>query len=90
MSESWTKYFMDQVDKFLKETGYYPEKIIMPENDFKQLALDRNKEVFFSGELFPVDSKFYKNIKIEIDKEINDWILVAPDNNGYIFWCDLS
>jgi len=81
MSESWTKYFQAEVDKFVKETGFYPEYIIMPESDLNQLEKDRNIESVFSDEFYPVDKFFYKNIILKSDKEINNWIIVAPDNN---------
>ena len=81
MSESTTKYFQEQVDNFVKQEGYYPEKIIMPESDFKRLNKDRNIECVFTGEEYPVDSSFFKNIKIESDSEIKDWIIIAPEEN---------
>jgi len=82
MSESYTKYFAEEVDKFYKEHGCYPEKIIMPTEALKGLVEDIEVEERFFGksELCKYPDLVYKGIKIEHD-EIDDWILVAPNPN---------
>lgn len=80
MSESAVFLINDSIERFLKQTGQYPVKIIMRQRYYDCLLKDLNSMVWLTGEKFK-EIKSYKNIQIEIDDEIqtDDLIIVGPD-----------
>lgn len=78
MSKSMDMIFIEEIDKFLQQNGICPEKVIMNEDDYELLLKGVNQWKFLTGGEVK-ELKEYKGVRIEIDKDVTDWILVAPE-----------
>lgn len=60
------------LQNFLHEHGLWPEKLILPLDEFQEFA----KELKESG-----DSFYYEGVLVSFDIDFDVWLLVAPEYN---------
>ena len=74
-------YLQEEIDKFTKQHGIYPEKVIMNKYDHDMLLRELNAAREFTDEVQLTKVTGFKGVQIEIDDTIKDWIIVAPEHN---------
>ena len=71
--------FIEEIERFKKQHGIYPEKIIMNYTDLLNIFDYVRKYI---GDIkLHVTTSTGAVVRIELDALVSDWILVAPEFN---------